>query len=267
MITERSRAAHCASAELLASRAREALRGAGGSTIVASLLQEAAGHTDGTTAAPGPVPAAGAVRRSGADALAPYLLTGRTPPPEETAAVRLILAALPPAPQPPAAPPRGPEPPWTRAWIDWGLVTVLARLDAGAPPVPAPMPAGPPCYDGTAPRHRSAAQGGAGEGWVPWALRMGQLASLALPGLDTPVHQAAHSGAEALARGATRSLLRRDFATAARLTRWLAWLAADGAALPLDAALLVEDIALRGGGNRCLLDVAICRHLLGLEGA
>ncbi|GAA2386475.1 hypothetical protein [Streptomyces coeruleofuscus] len=268
MITERSRAAHCASAELLASRAREALKGAGGSTIVASLLQEAA-EADGTTGATGLVTATGAVRQLGADALAPYVLTGQIPAPEESAAVRLTLAALPPAPRLPPAPPRGPEPPWIRAWIDWGLVTLLARLAPGAPQAPPPMPSGPPHFDSTAPRHHSATwtpQGGSGEGWVPWALRMGQLASLALPGLDTPVHEAARSGTEALARGATRSLLRRDFVTAARVTRWLAWLAADNVALPLDAALLVEDIALRGGGNRCLLDVEICHHMLGLEG-
>jgi hypothetical protein len=159
-----------------------------------------------------------------------------------------------------------------RAWVDWGLATVLARLDPAACHDPVPQPQEPPQCDGNAPRHRSAAgttdhlEGGRREGWVPWSLRMGRLASLALPGLHSPVHDAARSGALALARGATRALLRRDFATAARITRWLAWLAADGAALPVDAALLTEDIALRGGGARCLLDASISRRLLGLDG-
>ncbi|WKX11860.1 hypothetical protein [Streptomyces sp. NL15-2K] len=100
---------------------------------------------------------------------------------------------------------------------------------------------------------------------MPWSLRMARLASLALPGLHSPVHDAARSGALALARGATRALLRRDFATAARITRWLAWLTADGVPLPVDAALLTDDIMLRGGGDRCLLDAAISRRLLGLD--
>ncbi|MFF8883591.1 hypothetical protein [Streptomyces flaveolus] len=207
------------------------------------------------------------MRVLGADALAPYLLTGRPLLPEESAAVRLSLSALPPARRPPAAPPSGREQAWIRAWIHWGLVTVLARLDAAPERVAVTVPQGPPPCDDSEPRHRSAADPadcpvGHGEGWVPWSLRMGQLASLALPGLDGPVHQAARSGGLALARGATRALLRRDFATVARITRWLAWLAADGVALPLDVALLIEDIALRGGDDRCLLDAVIARRLL-----
>ncbi|MFJ4947052.1 hypothetical protein [Streptomyces sp. NPDC088760] len=245
--------------------------------VVAAFLQKAAAHgelpltgcSDDSGTAPGPAAAVGAVRLLGADALAPHVLAGQALVPEESAAVRLALSALPPAQRPPAAPPHGPEAPWTRAWIDWGLVAVLTRLDSAA--FRAPAPAAPPPCDGNAPRRHSAAGadahhcGESGEGWIPWSLRMGQLASLALPGLDSSVHDAARSHALALARGATRSLLRRDFPTAARITRWLAWLAAGGATLPLDVTLLTQDIALRGGGERCLLDVAISRRLLGLD--
>ncbi|MFF8883149.1 hypothetical protein [Streptomyces flaveolus] len=60
-------------------------------------------------------------------------------------------------------------------------------------------------------------------------------------------------------------MLRKDYVTAARITRWLAWLAAQGVALDLDMRLLNEDIALRGGGERCVLDVAIACRLLGSE--
>ncbi|ADI11387.1 hypothetical protein SBI_08269 [Streptomyces bingchenggensis BCW-1] len=276
MITERSHAAVSASAELLARCALDALRGTGGTAVVAAHLRAAdsqaahrepsvAGDGGGATVTSSAAVAVGAVRVLGADALAPYVLTGRALLPEESAAVRLSLSALPPVQRPPAAPPDGRERPWLRAWIDWGLVAVAARLDPDPWCVAAPVPQGPPPCDDSAPRHRSADGAVGGEGWVPWSLRMGQLASLALPGLDGPVHQAARSGALALARGATRALLRRDFATAARITRWLAWLAADGVALPLDVALLTEDIALRGGDDRCLLDAAIARRLLGLE--
>jgi hypothetical protein len=254
--------------------------GAASSTVVAAFLREATARgeqsvtadTGGSVVAPDLVVAVGAVRLLGADALAPYALTGQAVLPEESAAVRMAISALPPAQQRPAAPPHGPEPPWVRAWIDWGLVTMLACLDPAAPRAALPLPQEPPQCDGSAPHRRSAATavdrpdgGSCGEGWVPWSLRMARLASLALPGLHSPVHDAARSGALALARGATRALLRRDFATAARITRWLAWLTADGVPLPLDAALLTDDITLRGGGDRCLLDAAISRRLLGLD--
>lgn len=151
-----------------------------------------------------------------------------------------------------------------------GLTTVLARLDPAAPPAAAVIPQPPPrCADGASRRAPAGRSGtGEGEGWVPWSVRMGRLASLALPGLDGPVHDRARGGGTALARGATRAVLRRDFSTAARITRWLAWLAADGVQLPVDVSLLVEELALRGhDAGRCALDTAIARCLLKGAGA
>ncbi|MDN3294910.1 hypothetical protein QWM81_12775 [Streptomyces ficellus] len=267
MITERSRTAYTLSADRLARRVFDVLRDVEDTGIAANHVEDAAAKSAEQTAV-----ALGAVRLLGADVLAPYVLTGRTPPVGETAAINMALNALPPAQPPPAAPPEGREEPWVRAWVDWSLVTVLARVDPGDVLVVAPVPAGPPLYDGAAPRRRPpTAEGGSDghtrEGWVPWSVRLGQLSSLALPGLDGPVHQAARSGAMGLARGATRAVLRRDFLTAARITRWLAWLQAEHARLPLDVVRLTEHIALLGGSERITLETAISRRLLGLEPA
>ncbi|MFH8347470.1 hypothetical protein [Streptomyces sp. NPDC018045] len=272
MISERSRTAHSESADQLARRALDALRGTGGAAVAAAHVEAAASESGGD-----PAVALGAVRILGADVLAPYVLTGQAPSAGETAAVGLALSALPPDEAPPPPPPAGTEEAWVMAWIDWGLATVLARLDPANSPVrAAPLPQGPPRCDDSAPRGLPPATVTGGgqpdgtgspvrEGWVSWSVRMGKLASLALPGLDGPVHAAARSGALGLARGATRAALRRDHPTAARITRWLAWLRADGAALPLDPAPLTEHIALLGGGDRPALDTAVARRLLGLE--
>ncbi|MFJ9041587.1 hypothetical protein ACIRF8_34100 [Streptomyces sp. NPDC102406] len=244
----------------MARRVLDALRGAGHTAVVAGHLEDAAALTPQEQVA-----ALGAVRLLGADVLAPCLLTGRTPPAEETAALAAALDALPPQQPPPAAPPTGPEPPWVRGWIDWSLITVLARLDPAFVPPATPEPPPPPhCDAPTAPRRTPATvhADGTRQGWVPWSVLMGQLAPLALPGLDGPVHQAARSAATGLARGATRAVLRRDFPTAARVTRWLAWLHAENVRLPLDPVPLTEHIALLGGGGRVALDTAIARRLL-----
>ncbi|MEU7149280.1 hypothetical protein AB0B15_14775 [Streptomyces sp. NPDC045456] len=264
MISERSRTAHSESADQLARRALDALRGTGGAAVAAIHVEAAAAEAGGD-----PAVALGAVRILGADVLAPYVLTGQPPPAGDTAAIGLALSALPPDETPPPAPPAGTEEAWIMAWIDWGLAAVQARLDpADAPVRTAPLPQGPPRCDDATPRNlppTTDADGGAQEGWVSWSVRMGKLASLALPGLDGPVHDAARAGALGLARAATRATLRRDHPTAARITRWLAWLRADGVALPLDPAPLTEHIGLLGGGDRPALDTAVARRLLGLE--
>ncbi|WP_394436520.1 hypothetical protein [Streptomyces sp. SGAir0957] len=261
MISERSRTAHNGSAERLARRVLDALRDVGPTAPAAAHLESVVSLPPSEQSV-----AVAAVRMLGADILAPHVLTGRTPPPEEGAAVTLALDALPPARPAPAAPPEGPEQPWLRAWIDWSTVSVLTLLDPAPDNPAAPVPQAPPRCDPGPERRRpptATGDGPAYEGWVPWSVRMSQLSSLALPGLDGPVHEAARSGAAGLARGATRALLRRDFPTAARLTRWLAWTHAEGVPLPLDPVPLAEHIALLGGGGRLALDIAIARHLLG----
>ncbi|GHE84370.1 hypothetical protein GCM10018785_60450 [Streptomyces longispororuber] len=276
MTSERSRTAHSESADQLARRALDALRGAGGACVAAAHLDAVEDESDRPVAL-------GAVRVLGADVLAPYVLTGQDIPAEERDALELALSALPPVRTPPAAPPAGPAPAWVTAWVTWGLVTAYTRLTpTDAPAAAAALPPGPARCDDTAPRRAAwpadggrttaeaagtgaATREGLQEGWVTWSVRMGQLASLALPGLDGPVHDAARSSPLALARGATRAMLRRDFPTAARIARWLAWLHAEGVPLPLAPAPLTDHIGLHGGGGRTDLDTAIAHRLLSLK--
>ncbi|MFH9657049.1 hypothetical protein ACH4NF_01800 [Streptomyces sp. NPDC017248] len=271
MNAEQMRAAHEAAVAGLARGALGALQGTGSTAVVTDHLQAAqAGPPSHLADTAGEVHAlevaAGAVRVLGADVLAGHVLAGHALAPRESAVIGQILAALPPAPEPPPAPPSGAEQPWLSAWIDWGLVAVWARLDPpAATSLAPPLPPPPQRCDPAAPRRRAAGSGNglAGEGWVPWSLRMGRLASLALPGLDSPLHAAARTAGVPLARGAARAVLRRDYVTAARLTRWLAWLAAEGGVSPVDPALLVGDIRLRGPSDgRCTLDAAVATYLL-----
>ncbi|MEU1054305.1 hypothetical protein [Streptomyces sp. NPDC005876] len=271
VISDRARAVHSDSAERLARAALGALLGTESGCVVARHLLAAAQSDEfagGRPASPASATsvAATAVRMLGANVLAPYALTGRALPPEESEAVRAVLPVARPAGlSPPTAGER--ERSWELRWVDWGLACVLHHLDPAAPGPDRTTPPGPPRCDAGAPRRVDAGPGAEGrsEGWVPWSLRMGRVASLALPCLDGPVHHAARRNALPLARGATRALLRGDYSTAARITRWLAWLAADGVPPCLDVDLLTQDIALRGGGRRCLLDVALARQLLDLE--
>ncbi|MCF3124243.1 hypothetical protein IPZ68_31710, partial [Streptomyces arenae] len=185
------------------------------------------------------------------------------------------------------------------AWRDWATTTLLTRFagadealaelgpsgalaqrPAGAPelaPDTAPTPADPgdPGAGGVADRPGSGTgtptdtppADAPGTPWQAWSVRMGQLSPLALPGLDGPVHAAARAAPLALARGATRAVLRRDYPTAARIARWLALLGAEGRPLPLDPVPLVDHLRLYGGGPRLALDVAIAGRLLGVENA
>ncbi|MFI6642596.1 hypothetical protein [Streptomyces sp. NPDC050504] len=290
MSPDRSQAAYAGSAADLALRALDALRGIGGTAMIA-------GHAEQTD---DPQAALAAIRIVGADAFAPCVLAGAEFHPADAAAVAQSFAVFPPPAHAPAPPPTGPAEPWLAAWRDWATAAMLTRftedpqgLATGSPtgqngsaeggraePLSgtgpgdalAPRPSVAPLLVDTEPGPEGGAEGGRaadgpGAPWQVWSVRMGQLSPLALPGLDGPVHGAARSAPLALARGATRAVLRRDFPTAARITRWLALLAADGVPLPLDPVPLVEHLRLHGGGPRLGLDVAIARRLLALEDA
>ncbi|MFF8644263.1 hypothetical protein [Streptomyces sp. NPDC015345] len=228
-------------------------------------------------AAADPKAALAAVRVIGADLFAPCLLGDAAFSPQDAAAVVQSFVVFPAAVSTPPPPPEGAAEPWLVAWRDWATATLLARCtDPAASAIPdpdggvlAPRPTGAPAL--AQPDHGPATTTttpatahvtDADTGWQLWSVRMGQLAPLALPGLEGPVLDAARAAPLALARGATRAALRRDFPTAARIARWLALLSAEGVPLPFDPAPLVEHLRLHGGGPRLALDVAIAGRLL-----
>ncbi|MGW1072455.1 hypothetical protein [Streptomyces sp. NPDC002537] len=232
-----SRADFAAAADDLAIRVLSALRGAEDTALVAR-------HID---SAPDALAALAAIRVIGADTFSPYVLTGAPFHAEDAAAVARSFEAFPPA----ATGPTAPADERTAAWRDWATAQLLARVGGnGGPRVAAAQPEGDDALADTA-------------DWQRWSVRMAQLATLAQPGLDGPVHEAARDGALPLSRGVTRSVLRRDFPTAVRLIRWLAWLDHEGVDLPLDPLLALEHVRLLGGESpRTALDLAVARHLL-----
>ncbi|GGS24114.1 hypothetical protein GCM10010252_74130 [Streptomyces aureoverticillatus] len=267
MSPDRSQTVYAASAADLALRALDVLRGVEGTAFVAEHVE----------CADDPKAALAAIRYVGADIFAPHLLADAALSPEDAAAVAQSFAVFPPPVRTPEPPPAGAAEPWIAAWRDWATAALLARL-AGTEGdgLPAPQPVGAPVLtdhaddaapgaDSDGPETRASAVSTPDTGWQHWSVRMGQLSPLALPALDGPVHAAARAAPLALARGATRAMLRRDFPTAARITRWLALLHAEGVRLPLDPLPLVEHLRLHGGGPRLALDVAIARRLLGPE--
>lgn len=275
MSSDRSQTVYAASAADLALCALDALRGVEGTALVAAHVERA----------DDPKAALAAIRVVGADAFAPHLLGDAVLHPEDAAAVSQSFAVFPPPVSTPGPPPSGPVEPWIAAWRDWATAALVARL-AGTEGdgLLAPQPSGAPVLTD----HAEGAAPGADTGgpdtstpdvaasaaatsatpdtdWQRWSVRMGQLSPLAVPALDSPVHAAARAAPLALAHGATRAVLRRDFPTATHITRWLALLHAEGVRLPLDPVPLVEHLRLHGGGPRLALDVAIARRLLGME--
>jgi hypothetical protein len=232
-----SRANFAAAADDLANRVLSALRGTGDTALVARHIDSA---SDTLTAL-------AAVRVIGADTFCPHILTGVPFHREDAATVARSFEAFPLTATGPAASAEE----RTAAWRDWATAQLLCRVGWD---------------DG---HHMDAAQPEDDESladtadWQRWCVRMAQLAPLAQPGLDGPVHDAARGAALPLSRGVTRCVLRRDFPTAVRLIRWLAWLDHQGVGLPLDPRLAAEHVRLLAGGSpRMALDLAVACHLL-----
>ncbi|WP_405643085.1 hypothetical protein [Streptomyces uncialis] len=234
-----SRADFASAADELATRVLSALRGAGGTAFVSRHFDTASDS----------VAALAAIRVIGADTFTPHVLTGAPFHTDDAATVARSLAAF-PAPDPTAQAPTARTEQRTLAWRDWATAECLARFSGGSTPATTAPPQGDDELADTT-------------DWRRWSVRMAQLATLAIPGLDGPVHEAARAAALPLARGATRSVLRRDHRTAVCLIRWLAWLHHEGVALPVDPAPMAEHVRLLGGvGPRTAVDLAIARHLL-----
>ncbi|ONI87798.1 hypothetical protein ALI22I_20975 [Saccharothrix sp. ALI-22-I] len=199
------------------------------------------------------VVALGAVRLVGADVFAPHLLLSRPLAGRDVAVVADSFAYFPAVGEPDTHERR------VTAWRDWATATVLTRL-AGTGPDEAVVFAPPP--------DTASAVLGPADAWQQWSVHVAQLSPLALPEVGGPVVEAVGREGKALARGAVRAVLRRDYVNAARLARWVALLSHSGTRLPLDPVLLVEQIRLHGGtGPRLLLDLAVARHQLGIEPA
>jgi hypothetical protein len=190
-----------------------------------------------------PTAGLGAVRLVGADVFLPHVVLNRPVDAEDVEVVVASFEVFPPVDEPVAPEQR------VMAWHDWSTARLLATL-TGARPLAAP--------------DDPAAVLGPVEQWACWSVAVAQLSSLAHPGATGPLVDAVAAQPLALCRGVLRTVLRRDFHTASRLTRWVALLHSTGVALPVDPVLLVDHIGLRVGSEpRRLLDLAVARLLVG----
>jgi hypothetical protein len=249
-VSQPPRAVYAAAAEVLAERVVRALNGADDAFRLVDQLgadDEMAGLA--------------AVRVLGPDALAPYIVGVSRFTVEDADVVAAAFAAFPVHESEPntASPAEAPAPS-VPALRDWATGRLLHRLGVD------------PDADHGAGRHTSqetlwAGCAGAEPGWVAWTGLLTQLAALASPGLDSPVHVQARRRSLDTARGVTRAVLRRDLLSAARLARWLA--AAPGpvtgavrgpAVTALEPEPVLRHLELLGGADpRLHLEIALAR--------
>lgn len=104
--------------------------------------------------------------------------------------------------------------------------------------------------------------------WLPWTTTLARLSPLALIGLDSPLHQQARQHRLDIARGVTRSMMRQDLLTAARLTRWLVASSNGPAAdLPLQPEPVLSHVELLAEADpQLVLEIIMTRRGLGAVG-
>jgi hypothetical protein len=185
-----------------------------------------------------PVPALAAIRVLGADVLSAYLLDGHAFP---AADAELVHAAVGAFPAPPGTAPDAAL--W--ALRDRALTAALAELGVATDGWPglAGIVAEPPEVP-----H-----------WAAWSGELVRCSSLALPPLASPLREQARRRRLDLVRGVSRAMLRRDYASAAKLARWLA-LDARQVPEPLLTPALEHLDHLAADQPRTLLDVALARR-------
>lgn len=167
-----------------------------------------------------------AVRVLGPDALAPFVLAGHRFDPDDAEVVESSIHMFPMSESGLGSDESGTPDSGipVRYLRDWATGQVLARL--GVSGFDRPYPAW--------------AVSGVGRdlGWVGWAGMLAQLSPLASPHLECPIHLDAGRYRQDTARGVTRSLLRRDYLTTARLARWFA----AGGDRPMDPPFRLEPV-------------------------
>ncbi|MER7703243.1 hypothetical protein ABTX81_10125 [Kitasatospora sp. NPDC097605] len=252
---------YAAAVERVAGRVLDALRGAAGPA--APTRPSAPGATRPDRPAPptpdplldeGPLSKASlaAVRVLGPDLFAAPLLAGLPLDGPTADAAAEAVEAFPmtetsPATGSAAGHPSPSDAALANAWRDRATAR-LVELAGRPAPATGPEPAWPP-------------EPTAGD-WPRWTVAMARLSALALPRLDGPVHELARRHSLTVARGVTRSMLRRDYRTAARLARWLAWNEANGGPAHLELGPVLDRIrAVGDGSTRMWLELAVAERL------
>ena len=191
-----------------------------------------------------PVVGLGAVRVLGADALTPFLFTGRPPSASDVEVVQAAIRLFP-------APHRE-DPGDARVWRcrDWALGEVLAHLGVSEP-----------AGNQAAALDSDGEDGFAGEpAWPVWSASVSRLSVLALPAVGGPVREQVRRRRRDTWRGLVRTMLRHDPLSAARLARWLALDAAVSSESLLDAALSHLEL-FTAPPPRVRLEIALARRL------
>jgi hypothetical protein len=223
-----------AAVDVLADAVAQALSGVGGAFGIGEVVGEWAD----------PVVGLGAVRVLGADALTPFLFTGR---PLSASDVEVVQAALRVFPAP-----HREDPGDARVWRcrDWALGEVLAHLGVNEPG-----------RDQAAALDSGGEDGSAGDSaWLVWSAAVSRLSVLALPTVGGPVREQVRRRRRDTWRGLARAMLRDDYLSAARLTRWLALDAAVSPESLLGAALSHLEL-FTAPAPRVRLEIALARRL------
>ncbi|MFE4371749.1 hypothetical protein ACFRMN_26635 [Streptomyces sp. NPDC056835] len=212
-----------------------------------------------------------AVRVLGPDVFAPALLTGIPFGPADREVVAEALRVF----------PLSPDDPPEAVLLGRATATLLARCEGTSAAVPDRGAARPGPVAGSGPVEAADGVTAASDlsvrdlsvrdlsvvetegDWRAWAQWMARLSPLALPDLAGPVSERAADRTLDLSRGLTRSMLRRDYPTAARLARWIALAPGEVAVPGMDIAAVVTHLELCGAtGVRTVVNTAIARLLI-----